>query len=94
MSEEEIPVLTAAPNEEAGMLGRLSDSYWGVLITLFLVTGCLGLPLLLSSNRFTKKEKWFWGVTNTLYTLSLIAGVAWLIWSVYQMVARLTLGGP
>ena len=44
-----------------------------ILGVLFGVTGVLGLPLLWYSPVFTRGEKVYWSVINTLYTLGLLA---------------------
>lgn len=55
---------------------------WVVVLTLFGVTGFLGLPLLWMNRRFSEPERWVWAVLNILYTCGLIYG-AYLIcyWS-------------
>ena len=81
---EEIPELTAAPPEKS-LFERVAQNKLGVLAVLFCVTGFLGLPLLVASPRFSRTEKWCWGVVNTIYTSLLIAAVGYLMWYTYQL---------
>lgn len=55
----------------------------GVLITLFVVAGFLGLPLLYKSNAFTKKGKILLTILVLIYTVVIILlTVAIIIWLV------------
>lgn len=54
-----------------------------VFVTLFGVTGFLGLPLLWFSRAFSRREKIVWSVINTLYTLALIGITAAICWWSY-----------
>ncbi|XZE46278.1 hypothetical protein SH467x_001557 [Pirellulaceae bacterium SH467] len=54
-----------------------------VFVTLFGVTGFLGLPLLWFSSAFSQREKIVWSVINTLYTLALIGITAAICWWSY-----------
>lgn len=57
-----------------------------VLAILFLVTGCLGVPLLWISKSFSNRERIFWSVVVTLYTAILIGIVVWILaWSLRQI---------
>ena len=51
---------------------RWYHSVWFVLLTLFVVAGPLGLPLLWSSPRFPRWAKW-------ALTLAMIAYTWWLV---------------
>lgn len=64
------------------LLRKVTDNKLAVLGVLFGVTGCLGLPLLFASPRFSASEKGLWAVLNTVYTVLLVAGVVWLcVWA-------------
>lgn len=54
-----------------------------VFVTLFGVTGFLGLPLLWFSRSFSRREKIIWSLINILYTLALIAITAAICWWSY-----------
>jgi len=72
----------AIPGKPKSSLHDLAENRAAVFATLFLVTGCLGIPLLWMSSRFSRPERIVWSVAVTLYTLVLIAVVvAVFIWS-------------
>ena len=50
-------------------LGRFGRSKKAILITVFLVAGILGLPLVLLSPAFNRIEKAFWTVIILIYTV-------------------------
>lgn len=54
-----------------------------VFVTLFGVTGFLGLPLLWFSGSFSRREKMIWSLVNIVYTLALIAITAAICWWSY-----------
>lgn len=57
---------------------ELVQNKFAVLGMLFFVTGFLGLPLLWLCRGFSNAERWFWAITNTIYT-------SVLIWIVYRI---------
>lgn len=72
----------ASPAETKSSLHDLAENRAAVFATLFLVTGCLGIPLLWMSSRFSRPERIVWSVIVTLYTAALIAlVVAVFIWA-------------
>lgn len=86
-SPEPAPEITLAGSR---LLGRLSQSRLAVLAVLFLVTGFLGLPLLWKNRRFSTIERWFWAITNTIYTGLLIAlAIGIVLWSYRRITATL-----
>ncbi len=53
-----------------------------VLATLFLATGALGIPLLWMNEKFSDRERIFWAIVVTLYTILLVLGAVWIcLWS-------------
>jgi heme/copper-type cytochrome/quinol oxidase subunit 2 len=72
----------AIPGKPKSSLHELAENRAAVFATLFLVTGCLGVPLLWISSRFSRLERIVWSVVVTLYTAALIAlVVAVCIWA-------------
>ena len=69
-------------------LGELLQNRLAVLALLFLVTGCLGIPLLWVNKRFTTGQRVLWSIVVTLYTVALVAIVAavW-VWSYRRLFA-------
>lgn len=69
-------------------LGELLQNRLAVLALLFLVTGCLGIPLLWVNKRFTTGQRVLWSIVVTLYTAALVAIVAavW-VWSYRRLFA-------
>ena len=58
-----------------------------VLAMLFLATGALGIPLLWMNKKFSDRERMFWAVVVTIYTIILIAAVGWVcLWSYRRIV--------
>jgi hypothetical protein len=64
------------PSRGGSQWEKLLSSRKMILLTLFCVTGFLGLPLLWISRAFSIGEKVLWSVANTIYTLILIGMVA------------------
>ncbi len=65
---------------------KLIQNKTAVLLTLFCVTGFLGLPLLWLNKRFSSVERVLWTVLVCLYSLSLIAGtIAICRWAYAQI---------
>ena len=65
-------------------LGRFGRNRVGILATLFLVSGIVGLPLLLLSPAFSRPEKGFWTVAIIIYTavvFSLFGGFLLWVWN-------------
>jgi hypothetical protein len=50
------------------------DKPWMVLLVLFGVTGCLGIPLLFMSRGFTNTSRILWSLVSILYTALLLWG--------------------
>ena len=67
-------------DESISLIDRLALSKVVILALQFGVMGCLGLPLVWWSSAFTRREKWFWSIIVTLYTLALVAGALWCVW--------------
>ena len=57
----------------------LLQSKAAILAILFLATGALGIPLLWTNQRFSTKERLFWAVLATIYSLSLLAFLGWFV---------------
>ena len=91
-SDQEIPIIgkLVAPGTDsssgAGGTGKASffQRRSTILCTLFLVTGAIGIPLLWTTPSFSKKERIFWTVVVSIYTLILILGTAAIIWWAYE----------
>lgn len=60
----------------------LSNRKW-ILLLLFCVTGCLGLPVLWLSYAFTTTEKIVWSIVSIAYTLMLIGACVGVIYWCY-----------
>lgn len=78
-------IVSKSADESA--IERVVNSRWTVLILLFGVLGVLGVPLLWVSRGFSRKEKIFWSIAVTIYTLALIAiaaGCIWFAWAQWQ----------
>ncbi len=78
--------LVSPPATSNEPLGRFGHNKVGILATLFLVSGIVGLPLLLLSPAFSKPEKGFWTVMIIIYTaivFSLFGG--FLLWAWNQL---------
>lgn len=66
--------------------GGLLENRRAILVLLWAVTGCLGLPLLWISPKFTATEKFIYSVLVTIYTLILIAIAAGTVWWAYARI--------
>ena len=66
--------------------GGLLENRRAILVLLWAVTGCLGLPLLWISPKFTATEKFVYSVLVTIYTLILIAIAAGTVWWAYARI--------
>ncbi len=52
-----------------------------VLLTLFIATGALGIPLLWVNKKFTQGERVFWSIMVLIYSTAVLAlGGAIVIW--------------
>ncbi len=60
--------------------GELLQSRAAVFVALFLVTGALGIPLLWVNRNFSTTERIVWTIIVTIYTVGLLAFLAWFIW--------------
>ena len=66
----------------SGPFGDLVQNKTAVLVTLFAVTGFLGLPLLWMNEKFTTTERIGWAVVNIIYTCGLLYLTYWICsWS-------------
>jgi hypothetical protein len=72
---------------------KLADNPVAVIALVFLVTGCLGIPVILICRRFTPLQKAFWIVVSILYTgfLFYLVALVW-IW-VYTDIMKAINGG-
>jgi hypothetical protein len=67
--------------------GDMMQNRGAVLAVLFLATGALGLPLLWMNKKFSDRERMFWAIVVTIYTVILIAAVGWVcLWSYRRVV--------
>lgn len=79
-----VPECVGGGDPPAEPLGRFGHNKVGILATLFLVSGIVGLPLLLLSPAFSRPEKGFWTVAIIIYTaivFSLFGGFLLWVWS-------------
>lgn len=53
---------------------RALDDPWMVLLVLFVVTGCLGIPLLFMSRGFSTTSRLVWSIVSVVYTALLLWG--------------------
>lgn len=83
-SDQAAPTAWAGGDDSrAEPLGRFGHNKVGILATLFLVSGIVGLPLLLLSPAFSRPEKSFWTVAIIIYTaivFSLFGGFLFWVW--------------
>jgi hypothetical protein len=56
---------------------------------LFGVTGCLGIPFLWMSPKFSRREKIVWSILVTIYTLVLIGVAVGVCWWSYRQISQL-----
>lgn len=68
---------------------RAVNSRGMVLALLFGVLGVLGLPILWISRAFDRREKIFWSVIVTIYTLILVAIAVASLWYAWQQLQTL-----
>ena len=67
-------------------LGRFGHNKVGILVTIFLISGILGLPLLLLSPAFSKTEMGFWTIAVVIYTVILLVLLGtFLLWAWNQL---------
>ena len=72
-------ILVSAPVDNTSLVDRLGQqSRFTVLLILFTVTGCLGLPLLWFNPRFSVVERIAWSLIVTFYT----ALLCWIVVSI------------
>ncbi len=75
-------VSVGANRQQPTMFADMIQSKVAVLATLFLMTGALGLPLLWMNRQFTDRERIFWAIVVTIYTMILIGIVAMIcLWA-------------
>jgi len=82
MNEQKSP-----DSEQMNAIERAVHSRGTVLVILFGVLGVLGLPVLWISRGFDRREKIFWSVMVTIYTLVLVAiavGCVWYAWQQWE----------
>ncbi|GIW97100.1 MAG: hypothetical protein KatS3mg111_0433 [Pirellulaceae bacterium] len=82
------PDETAPSKPLPSLREQLLEKRGTIFALLFGVTGCLGLPLLWMSPRFSRTEKIVWSVIVVLYTLLLIGGTAAVLWWSYSQIVR------
>lgn len=82
---------TATPAESKWR--KLADNPTAVIALVFLVTGCLGIPVILMCRGFTPAKKAFWIVASLLYTgiLFYLVALVW-IWA-YGNIVKAMNGG-
>ncbi len=72
-------ILVSPPAGNTSLVDRLGQqSRFTVLLILFTVTGCLGLPLLWFNPRFSVVERIAWSLIVTFYT----ALLCWIVVSI------------
>ncbi len=59
-----------------------------VLLTLFLITGALGLPLLWYSPAFSSAEKTVWSAAVMAYTAALVGFTAAVVYWCYRVIVE------
>ncbi|XZE53444.1 hypothetical protein SH139x_005186 [Planctomycetaceae bacterium SH139] len=81
-------ISVAGDDADEDPLGRFGRSKVAILVTVFLVAGILGLPLIYVSRAFNRLEKVFWTVVVLLYTVALFYGLyLYVIW-LFDRVSR------
>ncbi len=76
-----------APGRSPGQpqtAGRLLNNRPTIFLLLFCVMGFLGIPLLVKSEAFSRREKVVWSLIVTIYTCLLIWGTAAIVWWSYS----------
>ena len=78
------PEVNATTESESNQSGGMMQGRAATLGILFLVTGALGIPLLWVSPHFSNRERWFWAIIVSLYTLILLVVAGGAVWWVYK----------
>lgn len=82
--------MTDAPDQSSPAHGLRAaiDTPWAVLALLFLVTGCLGLPVLWISRSFSTRMKIVWSLVATLYTGALVGCTSAVLWWAWLQISQ------
>ena len=73
----------ATPRPQAPAPKQLLNRRPTIFLLLFGVMGFLGIPLLVKSTAFSRREKVLWSCVVTLYTFGLMWGTAAIVWWSY-----------
>lgn len=89
-SEDSDPsVIDATVVPQPSFVEQVVHTKFGVLLACFGVLAILGLPLIWVSRAFTRKEKFFWSIVVTLYTLALCAMTGYALWFLWQQLSAM-----
>jgi hypothetical protein len=91
MSEIATPAKSSAAAEPKWR--KLADNPYAVLALIFLVTGCLGIPVIMICRAFSPRQKVLWIVVSILYTTLLFVLVGIICVWAYGNIMKAMNGG-
>jgi len=71
----------------------MADNPVAVITLIFLVTGCLGIPVIMICRGFSPSKKVFWSVVSVLYTAFLFFLVGLICMWAYGNIMKAVNGG-